>query len=111
MKVRKDFVTNSSSSSFILHNNTDKDLNCREFVMELMKQILDDAEAENITIPAHGSTKIECSDHLDDGAFEYFIHNVVGNDWASNGCFEYRSDGVNYFEDCPVSVKFNESHH
>ena len=44
MKNRNGHVTNSSSSSFIIKNKTDKSLTTKEVVMALMEKILADCK-------------------------------------------------------------------
>ena len=98
-KYREDFVTNSSSSSFIIRNNSNEILTSKEIVMKLFEKILEDAEGRFELAPGE-SINYECGDHGDDGAFENFIHQEFG--WLGDK-FLYESDDV--------SVEFNESHH
>lgn len=99
MKNRNGHVTNSSSSSFIIKNKTDKSLTTKEVVMALMEKILADCKNQCDLEPGEEKT-IVCGDHLsEDGAFEVFIHNHVDNSW----------DGL--FENDLVEVKFEESYH
>lgn len=102
MKIRNDFVTNSSSSSFILRNNTSEDLTGEEFIMKLMEPILEDAKEHSLTIPAGDQIIVNCGDHWDDGAFEYFIHAAFSSFGIS-----YVFDG----DDSDVKVEFYESYH
>lgn len=99
MKVRKDFVTNSSSSSFIITNNTDETLTSEEVARRFFEKIIEDAK-NRFTLNPGESIEIECGDHYDDGAFENFIHKEFAGWWVDD-CY------VN--ED--VTVKFGKSHH
>ena len=99
MKVRKDFVTNSSSSSFIISNNSDEVLTSEEVAIKLFERIIEDAK-NRFTIAPGESITYECGDSSYDGAFENFIHNTFGG-WSSTRMYD------NDF----VSVEFNESHH
>lgn len=99
MKKRVGFVTNSSSSSFIITNKTDEILTSEEVVLKLMKRILEDAK-DRFTLEPGESIEYECGDDcFSDGEFEYFIHNQVDGSSTSNFNFE------------DIGVELYESHH
>lgn len=98
-KIRMDYVTNSSSSSFIISNNSDKTMTSEEVAKKFFERIIEDAK-DRFTLAPGESIEYECGDHSEDGAFENFIHCEFS--WLGD-VYLYRNDDVN--------VKFFESHH
>ena len=99
MKIRKDFVTNSSAASFVITNKTNEYLTSEEVVLKLLEKIIEDAR-DRFTLGPGESITIVCGDASSDGAFENFIHNEIG-DWY------YK----NYFKSDGIDVKMVESYH
>lgn len=109
MKYRQGFVTNSSSSSFILTNTSNKTLSnikvSKALKIELERlqrqgyfsyeMTVDDIKSSSPTFRLKPGEQIEinCGDHSEDGLFENIIH------------FE---DGV-YKDD--FNIVFEKSHH
>lgn len=94
MKIRNSFVTNSSSSSFLITNHTDETLAMKDVVISFVERAIKDAE-ENFDWCELGpgeSITLECSDDSTDSEFEAFVNRV-------------------YWDSDKVTIKEIESHH
>lgn len=98
MKKRSDYVTNSSSSSFIISNKTNESMTSKDVVEKVMEKVMQDAE-DRFTIEPGKSIVIECGDNRDDGAFENFIHEMFSL---------YHPP---FLESEDVQIQFHKSHH
>lgn len=99
MKTRHDFVTNSSSSSFIITNNSQETLTSEEIARKFFEAIIEDAK-DRFTLEPEQSIEYECGDSIYDGIFENFIHDEFGG-WGNK----------NLYRNKDVSVEFFASHH
>lgn len=111
MKFRKGFVTNSSSSSFIVQNLSNRTLNNEDIAKMMETEFLEyqksiwcddnktfedfivDSKSTPFVLKPNESTEIECGDHSDDGLFENTIHYL---------------DDIKHKD---FSIEFKESHH
>ena len=91
MKLRKKFVSNSSSSSFVVTNKTDQDLDYSELVRDLRKvvdeflgfdlplqyeKIIDEATKEKYTFLANSEIEVEFGDNHGDFSDTVVSHAV-----------------------------------
>lgn len=88
MKVRQDFVTNSSSSSFTIINRTDKEMSALDIAISLLGSVFDAAEKNDMSLQPWESKKVTISDDIGD-AFESYIRTA----FSAFGTGEYYSDG------------------
>lgn len=103
MKIRLDFVTNSSSSSFIITNNSNETIDKYDFARMLFEKLYKDVENFCMPTLAPGeSCEVECTDHPDENALETYIHNNFDSDWWQPG---------KYFMSDKIKIEYHESHH
>lgn len=78
MKYRQGFVTNSSSSSFLITNKTNETLTMKDIIMSYFEDILKDCDEnfEYWSLEPGEQISMECTDHRDESEVEAFIHRV-----------------------------------
>lgn len=75
MKIRDGFVSNSSSSSFVIHNNGHKEVLLTELVKEYCDRLMAQAK-RNETSFCRGATEMVVSDEFEDTDLHYFLSSM-----------------------------------
>lgn len=104
MKIRNGFVSNSSSSSFLISNKTDRDLTLVDFVKEnpqlveewntiynynnTQEELIASAEANNIIFPAATSEEYVFGD--EEGTLIGRIFDYILRDGGASESFKWR---------------------
>jgi hypothetical protein len=106
MKSRLGFVSNSSSTSFIIRNKSDRDLSLVDFVREnpqliqewnyqyrydeTQEELIESAEINNIIFPANSSYDYSFGD--EDGTLVGRVFDYILRDGGESDNFEWRFD-------------------